>query len=154
MKRTHLVLPIVGIVLASVGITACGGSGGSGGFGGPSTTRRTTQSSPAAPATEVNPAGDITHNQAYVAFTPPGGGFSVKVPEGWVRTGKGTVTSFTDKLNRIELAPVSAASGPTTGSVTAQTVPQPAAQSAELHDGTRLRDLPARRQGRTADLSG
>ncbi|WP_246459801.1 hypothetical protein [Streptomyces himalayensis] len=127
MNRTHLVLPVAGVVLASVAITACSGSGGSnnsGGSGGPSTTNRTTQSSPAAPATESNPPGDIPDNQAYVAFTPPGGGFSVKVPEGWARTSKGTVTSFTDKLNRVELAPVSAASAPTTGSVTAQTVPQ------------------------------
>ncbi|WP_411152838.1 hypothetical protein [Streptomyces sp. A30] len=127
MNRTHLVLPVAGLVLASVAITACSGSGGSsssGGSGGPSPTSRTTQSSPTAPATEVNPTGDIPDNQAYVAFAPPGGGFTVKVPEGWARTGKGAVTSFTDKLNRIELAPASAASAPTTGSVTARTVPQ------------------------------
>ncbi|MGW0633103.1 hypothetical protein [Streptomyces sp. NPDC002758] len=124
MNRTRLVLPVTGVVLASVAITACGGSAGSGGSGGPAGSSRTAPSSPAAPATESNPPGDIPDNQAYVAFAPPGGGFSVKVPEGWARTGKGTVTSFTDKLNRVELAPVTAASAPTTGSVTAQTVPR------------------------------
>ncbi|MFF3462675.1 hypothetical protein [Streptomyces sp. NPDC002619] len=124
MNRTRLVLPVTGVVLASVAITACGGSTGSGGSGGPAGSSRTAPSSPAAPATESNPPGDIPDNQAYVAFAPSGGGFSVKVPEGWARTGKGTVTSFTDKLNRVELAPVTAASAPTTGSVTAQTVPR------------------------------
>ncbi|MGW1795176.1 hypothetical protein ACWCQN_04025 [Streptomyces sp. NPDC001984] len=124
MNRTRLVLPVTGVVLASVAITACGGSAGSGGSGGPAGSSRTAPSSPAAPATESNPPGDIPDNQAYVAFAPSGGGFSVKVPEGWARTGKGTVTSFTDKLNRVELAPVTAASAPTTGSVTAQTVPR------------------------------
>ncbi|MFD4956546.1 hypothetical protein [Streptomyces sp. NPDC058451] len=127
MNRTRIVLPVVGAALASVAITACGGSGGSSGSAGSgnsSTGGRTNSSSPAAPATESNPAGDIPDNQAYVAFAPTRGGFSVKVPEGWARTGKGTVTSFTDKLNRVEVTPVSAASAPTTGSVTAQTVPQ------------------------------
>ncbi len=52
---------------------------------------------------EVNPAGDIPDNQAFVAYSPPGSGFSVKVPEGWARTRSGGVTSFTDKLNRVQL---------------------------------------------------
>ena len=38
---------------------------------------------------EVNPAGDIPDNQAYVAYAPPGAGYSVKVPEGWARTTAG-----------------------------------------------------------------
>lgn len=127
MNRTHLALPLAGIVLASVALTACsgpGGSGSSGASGAPSKSSHTAQASPAAPATESNPPGDIPDNQAYVAFTPPGGGFSVKVPEGWARTSKGTVISFTDKLNRVELAPVPTTSAPTIGSVTAKTAPQ------------------------------
>jgi len=62
---------------------------------------------PAAPnpnAAEKSPAGDIPDNQAFVAYHPPGGGYSVKVPEGWSRTtpAKG-VTSFTDKLNSVQM---------------------------------------------------
>ena len=52
---------------------------------------------------EVNPPGDIPDNQAYVAYAPPGAGYSVKVPEGWARTTSGGVTSFTDKLNRVRM---------------------------------------------------
>jgi hypothetical protein len=54
-------------------------------------------------ATEVSPAGDIPDNQAYVAYRPPGGGYSVKVPEGWARTAQGGAVAFTDKLNRIRM---------------------------------------------------
>jgi hypothetical protein len=53
---------------------------------------------------EVSPAGDIPDNQAYVAYTPPGASYSVKVPEGWSRTdAAGGRTSFTDKLNSIQM---------------------------------------------------
>jgi hypothetical protein len=54
-------------------------------------------------AKEVSPSGDIPDNQAYVAFTPPGANFSVKVPEGWSQTTKSGAVSFTDKLNSIRM---------------------------------------------------
>jgi len=57
---------------------------------------------------EVSPAGDIPDNQAFVAYTPPSGGFSVKVPEGWARTGSGGATTFTDKLNSVTIEAVPA----------------------------------------------
>jgi len=66
----------------------------------------------------VNPAGDIPDNQAYVAFSPAGGGYSVKVPEGWSRTSTGTSTSFTDKLNHIEVSMTAAPTQPSVASVT------------------------------------
>ena len=89
-----------GAVLLALGAAACGSSSS----GGSST------KGPAPKAKEVSPAGDIPDNQAYVAFTPPGGGFSIKVPEGWSqRTASGAVV-FTDKLNtiRVESRPASA----------------------------------------------
>src|SRR5258705_13046662 len=52
-----------------------------------------------APAPETNPAGDIPDNQAFVPFTPPGGVFTVSVPEGWARSTDGSATIFTDKVN-------------------------------------------------------
>src|SRR3954471_10269724 len=86
--RRHLAgVLIAGAVLAAAG---CGGTSPS-------------SSAPGAGGGEVNPAGDIPDNQAFVAYSPPGGGYSVKVPEGWARTRAGAVTSFTDKLNRIQL---------------------------------------------------
>ena len=51
------------------------------------------------------------HNQAFVAYAPPGGGFTVKVPEGWARHRAGGAIAFTDKLNaiRMESRPAGAA---------------------------------------------
>jgi hypothetical protein len=91
MTRKTIILLAAGLALLGAG---CGSSSSSGGT-------RT-----AAP--EVNPAGDIPDNQAYVAFSPPGAGFSVKVPEGWSRSGAGTSITFTDKLNTIRVQSVPA----------------------------------------------
>ena len=81
------------LAAAILAIAGCGGSSSS------STQARTV--SPNAP--EVNPAGDIPDNQAYVAFRPPGARFSVKVPEGWSQTTAGGAVTFTDKLNSIRM---------------------------------------------------
>jgi hypothetical protein len=54
-------------------------------------------------APEKSPPGDIPDNQAFVAYSPPGGGFAVKVPEGWSRTSAGGAVTFTDKLNAIRM---------------------------------------------------
>ena len=62
-------------------------------------------------APEVNPAGDIPDNQVFVPYSPPGGRFTVKVPEGWARIARGGTVTFTDKLNtiRMETRPAPAA---------------------------------------------
>ena len=94
-----------GAVLLALGATACGSSSSS----------RNSTKTPSPNAKEVSPAGDIPDNQAYVAFTPPGGRFSLKVPEGWAQRSAGGAVSFTDKLNTIRIeshaaaAPLSAA---------------------------------------------
>lgn len=74
--------------------------------------------------TESNPPGDIPDNQAYVAYRPTGAAVSVKVPEGWARSVSGSTTTFTDKLNRIEIAIGKAATAPTTADVTRVDVPR------------------------------
>src|SRR5882757_7336303 len=109
----------------ALGVAACGSSSKS-----PSATKTVNPNGP-----EVSPAGDIPDNQAYVAYSPPAGGFSVKVPEGWARTTAGGVTSFTDKLNRIQM----------------QTTPAKAALTAATaggHGGSEARQERARLQGR------
>ncbi|SHL61955.1 hypothetical protein [Actinacidiphila paucisporea] len=130
----ELLLTSAGFVLAAVVTTACGSSGGSThATGSTSTTASapvtsaTTDSPTSAsgpPAAESNPAGDIPDNQAYVAFSPRGGGFTVKVPEGWARTDAGAVTTFTDKLNRIQIEALSGGAAPTPSTVTATVVPR------------------------------
>lgn len=65
--------------------------------------------------TESSPPGDIPDNTAFVAYHAPGG-FTIRVPEGWARTRKGTDVTFTDKLNTISAAWLSAAPPPTVAS--------------------------------------
>jgi hypothetical protein len=100
----------ISALLAGLAIFAAGCGGG-----GSATTK---------PAAEVNPPGDIPDNQAYVAYTPPGGGFSVKVPEGWARTAAGGAVTFTDKLNAIRMEAVPAASQPAVTSAKRVAVPR------------------------------
>jgi hypothetical protein len=89
----------------------------------PSAPGSTSTAPPNPVATESNPPGDIPDNQAFVTFQPPGGGYSVKVPEGWARSTSGAVTSFGDKLNRIQVGASSATAAPTPQSVNSQQIP-------------------------------
>ena len=102
-------------VAAGVGVTACGGSSGS------------SSKTAATAAPEVSPAGDIPDTQAFVPFSPPSGGYSIQVPEGWARTDLATGATFTDKLNSIRVEASAASAAPDTGSI--KTVDVPALQS-------------------------
>lgn len=85
--------------MIAAGAAGCGGSSSGSG----------NASKPVDPnKAEVSPAGDIPDNQAFVAYTPPRGGYSVKVPEGWARKSSGGSTTFTDKLNSITMEAVPA----------------------------------------------
>ena len=89
---------LAGAATLALGIAGCGSSTT------PTASNGTGQAKAVNPNTaEVNPAGDIPDNQAFVAYSPPGSGYVVKVPEGWARRTSGGVTSFTDKLNRVQL---------------------------------------------------
>jgi hypothetical protein len=127
MKRVRT-LAVAGLVLTAAVSAGCSHSGSSHGAG-PGNSVSAARShlpgtAPRTPApTESNPAGDIPDNQAFVIYHAPGGGFTVKVPEGWAETAQSGTTVFTDKLNRIEIATAGAAAAPTVQSVDAQTVP-------------------------------
>ncbi|MFF1725578.1 hypothetical protein [Streptomyces sviceus] len=137
MAASTRTYPVVGLALVAAVTAGCSGTGSGSASG--------STASPAAPTagsssgggggggqnnaapTESNPPGDIPDNQAFVAYRPSGGsftGFTVKVPEGWARTGQGGTTVFTDKLNTVKITAVSAATAPTTGSVTSKVIPQ------------------------------
>ncbi len=75
-------------------------------------------------AAEVNPAGDIPDNQAFVPYAPPGGGFTVKVPEGWSRSASGGAVIFTDKLNAIRVESTPAQAPLTVGQATRAELPK------------------------------
>src|SRR2546421_8175048 len=124
MKRIALALALA--------LGACTGGGSKPAASGPSPaagSTPTSEASTSAPpgvdpnAPEVNAAGDIPDNQVFVAYTPPSGGFSVKVPEGWARTEAGGAVTFTDKLNRVRMETVAAAAAPTVQSARQQEVP-------------------------------
>jgi hypothetical protein len=105
--RSLLLAAAAALVLA---VGACGGSAGG---------------KPVNPnGAEVSPPGDIPDNQAYVAYAPPGGGYSVKVPEGWSRTASGGTVTFTDKLNSIRMEAAPAASALTARAAKRDEVPK------------------------------
>ncbi len=114
-------------VLAGCGSASTGGGPATGatsdrsGSADPSSASAT--STPGPVATESNPPGDIPDNQAFVAYASAAGGFVVKVPEGWARTGSGAEVTFTDKLNSVGVAEASSATAPTVASVRATLVP-------------------------------
>jgi hypothetical protein len=118
MRRT-LLLPIAGLLLTGAAVTGCGSGSGSA----PDSGTKASSSGAQPAQTEVNPAGDIPDNQAYVTHRPAKGGFTVKVPEGWARTTTGTTVTYSDKLNRIEIASADSPKAPTAQSVTTTVVP-------------------------------
>ncbi len=102
MKNRPMALAATVLAIAApLGIAACGSSSSSTATVDPN-------------AAEVSPAGDIPDNQAYVPYSPPGGGYKVTVPEGWPRSTQGAAVTFTDKLNSIRLDSGTADAAPTT----------------------------------------
>jgi hypothetical protein len=99
-------------VAAAVLIAGCGSS---------SSSSSSKTANPKKP--EASPPGDIPDNQAYVAYAPPGAGYSVKVPEGWSRSTAGTGVVFSDKLNSVQLASAAAKSRPTVATARQAQVP-------------------------------
>lgn len=76
-----------------------------------------------APPVEEVVAGDIPDDQAFVAYTPAGAGYTIKVPEGWGRSTDGAATVFSDKFNTIRIETAAMATAPTVASVTANDLP-------------------------------
>jgi hypothetical protein len=113
----------------AVAAAGCGSSSSSG-------STASTSSSASKPATtgkETSPAGDIPDNQAYVAYR--GSGYSVKVPEGWARTGAGGAVTFTDKLNSVridESQPAGGAAARKPAGARLTTVSRPAGRAARI----------------------
>jgi hypothetical protein len=108
---------LAAVVVAGLAVLAgaCG-SGGASPYGGSTPTTTTPPSEASRNVPEVNPAGDIPDNQVFVPYSPPGGRFTVKVPEGWGRTARAGTVSFTDKLNTIGMETRPAPAAPTVAS--------------------------------------
>ena len=52
-------------------------------------------------AAERNPPGDIPDDQVFVPYTSSAGSYSLKVPEGWARSEKGSDVNFIDKFDGV-----------------------------------------------------
>lgn len=79
---------------------------------------------------ESNPPGDIPDTTAYVTLRSPRGHFAVKVPEGWARTTRPSMVSFSSALNSITATWAAASSAPTVAS--AKRVDVPSLNSSQL----------------------
>jgi hypothetical protein len=112
----RIATPIAAVAALAVAVAGCGSS---------SSNSSSNNSKPVNPAqAENSPPGDIPDNQAFVKFTPPSGGYSVKVPEGWAQTKQGTAVNFTDKLNSIAMDSHAAANAPTVATVRSSELPK------------------------------
>jgi hypothetical protein len=69
--------------------------------------------------TEKNPPGDIPDDQVFVSYASSAGGFSLKVPEGWARSEKGSDVDFVDKFDGVAVSVAAAAAAPTVKDVVA-----------------------------------
>jgi hypothetical protein len=122
------------VLAGGAGLIACGGSSSNSSTQatttpGAATSSQSSGGAAVAPSQQTAPAdtstpGDIPDNQAYIPYKPAGGGFSVKVPEGWSRTGAGASTTFTDKLNSIKIDSSAASSPVTVAQAKSTIVPQ------------------------------
>ncbi|MFE5107696.1 hypothetical protein [Streptomyces sp. NPDC056663] len=115
MRRTLSAL-VSGLVVVT-GAVACSSSSGSSG------TSPSGSSTAAAPPKEVNPAGDIPDDQVFVAWSPSGGGYTVKIPQGWSRQQAGKATVFSDKFNSVRIDQGSVNTAPTVASVRSVDLP-------------------------------
>jgi hypothetical protein len=119
-----------GVIAAALVVAGCGSSSSGSGGGGGSTAK-----SPNPNAPEKSPAGDIPDNQAYVRFSPPRAGYSVKVPEGWSRSTASGATTFTDKLNSITMETRPASAPMTVHDARSREIPGLAASAHGFHAG-------------------
>jgi hypothetical protein len=91
---TQRCLALVLVLVAGFVISGCGSSGSSG-----STATGSTTSEAQSAAT-----GDIPDNQQFLVYNSAKGGYSIKYPEGWARTGSPTDLTFADKGNSVHLS--------------------------------------------------
>jgi hypothetical protein len=116
--RWFVVLPVAAALL----IGGCSSGGGT----------SASADGSSAPASDANPLGDIPDNQVYVPYTAADGSYSVKVPEGWARTGLADGVSFTDKLNTVTVQERSGTPEPNQDSVLGSELADIAAQGSNV----------------------
>jgi hypothetical protein len=124
MVTARALVSAAALAAAALIAAGCGSSSGGGKSSGGGTSSQSGSSQPSPNAPETNPAGDIPDNQAFVLYRPPGGGYAVKVPEGWSRVAAGGAVTFTDKLNSVRMESMPATTKPTAASVRQTELPR------------------------------
>jgi hypothetical protein len=119
-------------LLAALGAAGCGSSSNSTSTSSANAPSASSSSSASNASTTSAPAvgalsqeaqsaskGDIPDNQVYLSFGNPQGGYSIKYPEGWTRSGTPTDITFADKNNRVRIV-IGQGPAPTAASMTAE----------------------------------
>jgi hypothetical protein len=92
MPRPPRTAVALGVTALAAGAAGCGGS---------------SSSSPDAGALAADArsaeTGDIPDNQTFLTFSDPQGGYSIRYPEGWARSGAGKDVTFRDKNNVVHI---------------------------------------------------
>jgi hypothetical protein len=111
MPRPSRTACTAALATAALVAAGCGGSSES-----PSSA--SSSSAEAALAADARSAatGDIPDNQNFLTFTNATGGYSIRYPEGWARSGAGRDVTFRDKNNLVHIV-VAAGTAPTTRGV-------------------------------------
>jgi hypothetical protein len=102
-------------IAAALAAGACGSSGKS------TSTQPSSSGGAGALSAEAKSAatGDIPDNQAFLVFTNPSAGYSIKYPEGWTQGGSGKDVTFKDKNNIVHIV-TGTGGAPTAGQASAQ----------------------------------
>jgi hypothetical protein len=108
LRSSRSALAIAAIAIAAAG---CGGSNAS-----PSSSSG--QDALSADARSAA-TGDIPDNQTFLTFANPKGGYSIRYPEGWARSGGGRDVTFRDKDNLVHIV-IAPGSAPTVARVKAE----------------------------------
>jgi hypothetical protein len=91
------------VAIVSLALAGCGG-GASSSNSASSSAPQASQGSAEAPSDAQSAAtGDIPDNQAFLTFTDPSAGYSIRYPEGWTRSGGSREVTFTDRANAIHV---------------------------------------------------
>jgi hypothetical protein len=110
-SRTTCTVALTATVLAAAG---CGGSSSSSS----SSPGASGQGALAADARSAA-TGDIPDNQNFLTFANKKGGYSMRYPEGWARSGAGKDVTFRDKNNLVHIV-IASGAAPTTAGVRAE----------------------------------
>jgi hypothetical protein len=118
----------IAVVCSVALLSGCGSSpaspSGASTSGASSSATATPSGAPNPNAPEAVAPGDIPDNQVYVPFSPPGGGYTVSVPQGWAQATVAGSPVFTDKFNSVTIETAAAPPSLDVATVTATEVPK------------------------------